>query len=148
MELHRIRMSGELLGVYFLTCWNASQGACALINKTLVNCTRTKENTWSAFLFPSWGSLRHCSGSYYTLHPEICYSSLCSLFAETNQLEIALMMFSRVNYMSKILHCMEIPAPRFSIKHWHDLNAFSCLFRWIIKILWPTFLLLVNTLKD
>lgn len=82
------------------------------------------------------------------LHPEICYSSVCFLFAEANQLEISLMMSSCVNYMSKILHCVEIPAPRFSIKHWHDLNVFSWLFRWIIKILWPTFLLLVNTLKD
>lgn len=42
---------------------NVSQGTCALINKTLVNCTGTKENTWSAFLFLSWGSLRHSPGS-------------------------------------------------------------------------------------
>lgn len=69
------------------------------------------------------------------LHPEICCSSVRSLFAETSQLETPLMMSSCVNYMSKTLHCVEIPAPRFSIKHWHDLNAFSCLFRWIIKIL-------------
>lgn len=82
------------------------------------------------------------------LHPEICYLSVRFLFAETNRLEISLMMSSCMNYMSKILHCVEIPAPRFSIKHWHDLNVFSWLFRWIIKILWPTFLLLVNTLKD
>jgi len=155
MQLHSICMSGELLCVYFLPCWNASQGACALIDETLVNGTRTKQNTWSAFLFPSRGSLRHSPavsvwscGSYSVLHPEISCSSVCSLFAETNQLEIALMMSSCVNYVSKILHCMGIPAPRFSIKHWHDLNVFSCLFRWIIKIWWPTFLLLVNTLKD
>lgn len=132
-----------------------SQGAYALINKILVNYIRTKENTWSAFRFPSWGSLRHSLGSKMSeavavtlLHPEICYLSVRFLFAETNRLEISLMMSSCVNYMSKILHCVEIPAPRFSIKHWHDLNVFSWLFRWIIKILWPTFLLLVNTLKD
>lgn len=132
-----------------------SQGAYALINKILVNYIRTKENTWSAFRFPSWGSLRHSLGSKMSeavavtlLHPEICYLSVRFLFAETNWLEISLMMSSCMNYMSKILHCVEIPAPRFSIKHWHDLNVFSWLFRWIIKILWPTFLLLVNTLKD
>ena len=157
MQLHSICMSGELSCVYFFTCWNASQGTCALINKTLVNCTRTKENTCSAFLFPSWVSLRHSPGSECLELQQLLYTAsrnmlfVCMLFicwnkSVRNCFDDVFMCELHVKDIA--LHGDSCSAPRFSIKHWHDLNVFSCLFRWIIKILWPTFLLLVNTLND